>query len=181
MRTLASTGLKVNLDSGSFLGVWAMAVSGVGGIVISCNDKRRIKKKKTKKIICKLTFRRCRVRRNSAAGCAWGSPACLRADDRARCEERNCANNVCNKVDDLWPRCCMRARDKKNDGKNLEAASEFEICFARPSTFHREFLHDSCALTTTTPARNVTNDLLTGEFFVSRLNNGFELQQWIVD
>lgn len=33
----AITGLNVNFDSSSFLGVWAMAVRGVGGMVISFN------------------------------------------------------------------------------------------------------------------------------------------------
>lgn len=41
MLTFARTGLNVNFDSGSFLGVWAIADRGVGGMVISWNRSDR--------------------------------------------------------------------------------------------------------------------------------------------
>lgn len=41
MLTFASTGLNVNFDSGSFLGVWAIADRGVGGMLISWNRSDR--------------------------------------------------------------------------------------------------------------------------------------------
>lgn len=59
--TFARWGLKVNLDSCSFRGVCAIAVSGVSGTVISWNDKKRMVREKWLKnelTNCRLTNQR---------------------------------------------------------------------------------------------------------------------------
>jgi len=49
--TFARWGLKVNLDSCSFRGVCAIAVSGVSGTVISWNDKKKMIRKNNNELI----------------------------------------------------------------------------------------------------------------------------------